>query len=537
MSTLLRCWSAGLAVVIVLFSAFPVSAQEAPSTFEQCKLRTMDAIIAHNLVDSGKVEDDLRYSFIDAKGTNQDDVEAIKKKYPQQWESEKKKVENRPSLLRFASNAWHNANCSLALPVEAAVNKVKDSGFWDDPIGKFTKSVIEGNAESLNMAMTFWMDFDTSSVNTAASVQGVKNIVMGLSGFALMASFIIGGYRLAAARRGGLQQGLEETQDNMIRWLIFSIAVPAMIPGALIASDALAKAIMENFGATSPAQMVNLAGIEETKFGPIFTLALVLVSLVGSIIQIVALAMRTLLLPIVTGLTPLFAALSFSETGRNGLNHLVGWIIAGIVFKPVSALLYAVVLWNVTKESDIGLSGAILNALMIGLAGFCAPALVRTIVPAVAQAGGGGAAPLLAGATGAIGAGMGASLGSIGGGASKLGHQMSSAGSGAQMSAGGGKAAPLGGATGAGPRTGGGNGATSPSGSRPAGGNTRGSGVASGALRAGGRAASAVGASAAVVGQVAAKAGRVGTGAAYTSQRVFDESLGASGQYAGQVAR
>lgn len=80
-----------------------------------------------------------------------------------------------------------------------------------------------------------------------------------------------------------------------------------------------------------------------------------------------------------------------------------------------------VVLWNVSGSGEIGASGALINALMIGIAGFSRTALVRALVPAVAQAGGGGIAPMLAGATSAVASAAGAASALMGkGGASLL---------------------------------------------------------------------------------------------------------------------
>nr|WP_162933258.1 hypothetical protein [Corynebacterium lactis] len=293
------------------------------------------------------------------------------------------------------------------------------SEFWGDPVGKFVQSLMEGNAEVLQMTMTFWFDFSTTQTGGVdANIQGIKNIVAGLSGCALIASFIIGGYRIAASRRMGLQDGVEETAGVVVKYIIFSFAVVTAVPGALIASDIMANSIMKNFGVTDPNQVVEMTALTESMGGPVIIMILAIVSILGGIMQIIALIIRTLVLPIVVGLTPLAAASSFSETGRSMLNSLVGYMIAAIAYKPVAALLYAVVMWNATSAgSGEDLLTAAVNALMIALAGFCAPALVRTIAPLTAQAGGAGAAPLAAalgaGAAGALGAGaMAAGAGS-----------------------------------------------------------------------------------------------------------------------------
>ncbi|WP_278721609.1 hypothetical protein [Corynebacterium matruchotii] len=305
--------------------------------------------------------------------------------------------------------------------VETAVEK-KASQYWKDPVGKLAKAIKEGNTELLQLVMTFWMGFEVlPSKDLSANITGVKYIVWGVAGFALIASFLVGGARLAAARRTGLQEGVEEIGLNVGRWLIFSLCIPIVVPGALAASDQLSSAIMNQFGVKSAESFIQIASFNDSELGPIVTLVLLIVCIAGSLMQILALIVRVLILPIAAGLAPLFAALSFTETGRNGLHHLVGYMIAAVAFKPVCALLYAVVIWNVSRPgSGDTVVGAVINTTMIALSGLIAPSLTRMVVPMVSQAGGMGGGALLssaASATGAVLGGMGPmSAGGLAGG-------------------------------------------------------------------------------------------------------------------------
>ncbi|AKK07398.1 hypothetical protein CMUST_15545 (plasmid) [Corynebacterium mustelae] len=307
------------------------------------------------------------------------------------------------SLLCADKAATENPGSAFSTLAEKTASE-----FWGDPVGKLASAMLEGNAQFMQLVMTFWMDFDTSSrVDVAANVQGVKNIVLGVSGFVLVGSFLVAGVRVVASRRRGLQDGVEELGENVGRWFVFSACVPVIVPGALVASDELSRAIMEQFGATSPDVFVDMTAFDDSVVGPVVMLVLTAVAIAGSVMQLLALVVRVLMLPIAAGLTPLFAAASFSETGRSGLTHLVGYMIAAVAFKPISALLYVVVLWNVTRrgEGSASFETAVINALMLALAGFVAPALVRMVVPMVSQAGGSSGAAALAAGGGAVGAG------------------------------------------------------------------------------------------------------------------------------------
>ncbi len=555
-------WAATLLVALIaIFGAAPAMAQEAEGEQQQGALgRAQDKCmdigdsrsVLDQLVKDGAISKEQRDEAAGPFGFDEKKVDEIRKANAGRWDEIASHHEQSRGFVGKAGRVGQGIGCWVASPANAGIEAVNNSPFWDDPIGKFAKSVMEGNTEAIRSAMTLWVDFSSTNVDVAANTQGVKNIIMGLSGFALIASFIIGGWRIASARRGGLQEGFSELNENMIRWLVFSIAVPGMFPGALIASDLLAEAIMDEFG--SPDDLINLGGLENTEYGPVVTLALSGIMFIGSLVQILALITRILLAPIAAGMTPLFAALSFSDTGRQGLNHLVAFLIAAIAFKPVSALLYAVVLWNVSGTGDIGTVAGLINALMLGIAGFSAPALVRALVPAVSQAGGGGTAPMLAGATGALGGAasmIGSGIARGGAGLSAMGKGPSAAGSGASTAAGGaasaGMSAAGSGAPGpAGPRGGSGasragsgpSGSTGPSGAaaRTAGQGARSrpfAGVSRKTARGAGGALQGTGAAARAMGAGVRAAGNAG----YRSQQLFDDSIGTPGGYAGQAHR
>ncbi len=541
-------WIAGLLVALTILlgvsttTAAAQDAEQEQSTMEECRDDQVKLSVAKKMISDGLVPGMSRTLFL-----SHGDIAKAREADPELFDDLVKRRNEEDSLRGTARRGVDLATCGVLYPALKASEKISESAFWDDPIGKFTKSVMEGNVEAMGAAMTLWMDFSTTSVNMDANVRGVKNIVMGLAGFALIASFIVGGYRIAASRRGGLQQGLEDMGDNMIRWVLFSTAVPVMVPGAMMASDALADEIMSNFGATSPDAFVNLVALSDTPAGPVVTLLLAGVALAGSAVQVLALVTRVLVIPIVAGLTPLFAALSFSDTGRQGLNHLVAYLLAGIAFKPVSALLYSVVLWNVQDGQGQGLTSAIITSVMIGLAGFTAPALVRAIVPLAAQAGGGSSAPMLGGAMGAVGALGGAALGSAAAMASNIGTKVSSAGHGSGAGVGTGTTVMA--AAGSGPGAGGGGGGSRSTGSAaPGGGSTVSTRAQPSGARSGGRAAAAGSVVTRGTGATARGAGAVlGAGArgvrtagrmgGHTPQRLLDESIGVPGQYAGQVMR
>lgn len=349
------------------------------------------------------------------------------------------------------------------------------SEFWGDPVGDFTKAVLEGNNEALQTVMTFWMDWRLDKNIVEGSVQGIKNIVLGIAGMALISSLIVGGMQMSYDRRQGIADGLENVGTNLGRYLLWSTLIVGLGAGAMVASDQLSDWIMKQFGASDAETVLGASELNEEMGGPVLMLALAGVGVAGSCMQIVALATRALIFPIALGITPALAAFSYTNTGRQGLNHITALLIACVLFKPISALMYCVAFWQSATGGEDFIS-VVMTVLMLAAAGFSGPTLVRSIAPFVAQAGGGGAGSALAGgaslaggAASVVGTVGGAIVGGAAGAAagSKAGSPAKAAGSSGGSSGGGsplgggdsGGGSPLGG--GGGPR-GGGSGSSSP---------------------------------------------------------------------------
>ena len=531
------------AVLILLLCSLPFAhaqteetKQAKPTTWEKCLEQKREETAAVQMMNDGLVEGKKNVHLLtDAT------IESARQADEAEFNKRVSDNENGKGVRKKTLRGSQTVDCTILYPFMKAGDKLKESGFWGDPIGKFVKAVMEGNTETLQMAMTFWMDFSSTSLggsDIAANTRGIRNIVAFAAGFALVASFIYGGLRIAASRRSGLQDGLEESGGLVGRWIIWSAGIPMMVPGALYVSDMLADGIMKQFGA-APEDFVQISSLSQNFGGPIIMLILAGIMLVGSVMQLIALVIRVLLVPIIAGLAPLMAALSFTEMGRNGLGHLLAWLIAAIAFKPVSALLYVVVVWNMQNTSaGDSLTTGVINALMLGIAGIIAPTLVRILVPATSAAGG-------ASATSGIAA-AGAAVGAFGGMAGMAGSAMGAGARGVSGAAGGPGAAgaPGSSSVGAGASVSGGSGGHSASGGASGG---AGGAVASGARSVGGKVASGVRGVAGAAGTVARGAaqvtGAVGRGVEKGSHgiaqagRLFDESVGVSGGYAGQIQR
>lgn len=447
-----------------------------------------------------------------------------------------------------------------------AIEKVT-SEFWDDPIGKFVKSVIEGHTQIIQTMMTFWMDMSFDSVDMFNWSEGVRNIVwyLAIAGFTINLAII--GARIAWSRRQGLADGIEDAGQMFWNIAIYGVLVPGGIFGAIATGDALSEKIMSRFGVTDADTFLAGTDLGESVAGPILMLALALFTFIGSMTQMIAMAARTLLLPLMIGLLPMFAGLTATEWGKAALSSMKNWVIALIAFKPLAALIYVVAFWISGKENEDeqGLMWTVTRMLVVGIAGFSVIMVAKIIVPMVGSMGGGNSAAVGAGmaaATGAATAGAMALTGGLAGGAGKaLSGMAGKAATGSGVGSGGssGRGPTGSGTTGGpsgGPSGGDGGGATqAPSTGATAAGATKTTGArassaptaAGGPKGAGrGRMSRATGGAGAVLtavaggSKIAGRAAQNGTRGfshhAHTVQNISDDSLGSAG-HPGQVTR
>ncbi|ONI67679.1 hypothetical protein BWI15_31775 [Kribbella sp. ALI-6-A] len=163
----------------------------------------------------------------------------------------------------------------------------------------------------------------------------------------------------------------------------------------------------------------------------------------ASVVQVILLLIRSAMLVLLAGTFPLAAAATNTEIGKAWFRKYCGWVLAFVAYKPAAALVYAAAIKmtdaGIRQPSGNTLVNAMSGLMMMLLAVFALPAMLRLVVPVTAAVAGGaaGSGATLADpgglASGAINAGRGA-LGSRpgggGGGLSGGGGGLSGAGGG-----------------------------------------------------------------------------------------------------------
>ncbi|WP_434828788.1 hypothetical protein [Corynebacterium macclintockiae] len=352
------------------------------------------------------------------------------------------------------------------------------SEFWEDPVGKAVKALIAGNTQALETAMTFWTKFSLSPEETTKQSGGVRNIVWTIAGSAFIISLVITGARIAASRRQGLADGMEDFGKFYGSYLIAGVMVPLAVPIGLSGTDFLTNQILTGLPeGKSLSDLIEQLNFGEDVLEPALLLFLIIFALVGSVTQMIALAARALILPIIVGFLPIAASSAATNAGKTSLGSMLSWIFAALAFKPIAAMTYVVAFWIAGGDSLQGDETviAITKLLVLGMAGFSPLMVLKIVSPLLASASG----PSSAAVGGALGGAAGATGGAVLGGAAIASGSASRALGGVAFSAGGKSGGPGGSGPGGGGRPLGGS-TGGPSGGGPSGGGPGGGAGSSG---------------------------------------------------------
>ncbi|KLI90698.1 hypothetical protein AA310_00065 [Arthrobacter sp. YC-RL1] len=259
--------------------------------------------------------------------------------------------------------------------------------------------------------------------------------------------------------------------------------------------------------------------------GALLVIVLGIIAVLCAVFQIVLMIARGGMLVILTGILPLSAAAAITgESGKGWLQKNLSWLIAFILYKPAAAIIYAAAFQlagtDVFRDDGSGLLSVLTGIMMMVLALFAMPALMRFVTPMVgSMAAGAGGAALAAGAIAALPSGaaaIGRMASGSGGGSSESsssGNSNTASPSGSDGSAGGQGSQGGSGTSG----STGSQGGSGSSGGTGAGGESSGAAASSGGAAAGaggGAAASSGGAAAGAGGGAAAGAGAAAGGGA-----------------------
>ncbi len=342
----------------------------------------------------------------------------------------------------------------------------------------FVDGFADGFATLVKTMTTFWVDVPTPQLSgVGGPVARVQHLVYWTQGFLLVLSLLYVAGKTALNRSGTVAGEAARGLGTMV--VVVGAGVTA-IDVLSVAGDAWSRWIIDqSVGGSMTTRLGAVAGgsAQMSGLGIGIEFIVALLGIVSCIVQIFFLLARVGILTLLAGTLPLSAAGLATPAGRAWFQRTLAWIVAFLLYKPAAALVYASAFTLAGRGNDV--TSVLSGLMLIVLAVFALPALMRLATPMVAAASGGGGGGLggaLAGAALATGARQVSDSPRSGSGSAGKGQLTGSAATG--------------GGTGSG--AGGGGGTPGGSASSPAGSPTAGAG--GGSAGAGAGAASAAGA-------------------------------------------
>lgn len=335
-------------------------------------------------------------------------------------------------------------------------------------------------------------------------------------GAAAVVSVIVGGIRMVWEQRA--EPG-KETIKSLLTLIVVAGSGVTIVGLLVSAFDSFSVWILNgalscDVGADSACFGENIANLlalmtnpNTGGLGAMLIIILGIIAILATAAQIVLMIARGGMLVILTGILPLSASATNTEMGKGWFKKNVGWLAAFILYKPAAAIVYAaafqLVGTNIFQDDGTGFIAVLTGLILMVLALFAMPALMRFVTPLVSS--------LSAGAGGALGA---AAVMALPSGAAAAGRLATGSGGGSSSAGGPGATGGQGSTGASGPSGSNGGGGSAPQAAQASsaagggGGGTTGAAASSGAASGGtGAAAASAGGGAAAGGAAAGAAG------------------------------
>lgn len=394
--------------------------------------------------------------------------------------------------------------------------------------------------------------------NAGGAVLFLQSGLWWYMGAAAVVSVIVGAARMAWEQRA--EPG-RETVKSLLTLVVVAGAGVTIVGLLVAAADSFAVWIINGalecdvttdsacFGENMLTLLALTTNPAAGGLGALLIIILGLIAILAAVFQIVLMVARGGMLVILTGILPLAASFTNTEMGKGWFKKCVGWLVAFILYKPAAAIVYAaafqLVGTDVFSDDGTGLLAVLTGLMLMIIALFAMPALMRFVTPMVgALAGGAGGGAMAVGALAALPSGA-AAVGRLaaGGGSASSAAAAPSGSDGASGSSGSsGPSGTSGTPGGPGPSGGQGSGSSAPQAAQSADAQQAGQGAAStsgGGAAGGGAAGGAAGGGAAAGGAASGAAAGGGAAAAGAAAGPVGLAAGAAleaGRRAGQAA-
>jgi len=256
-------------------------------------------------------------------------------------------------------------------------------------ITSWANDFASAQAQLLNVLMAGWTNLPTPSLtDNSTAISFLQQSTAYLVGV-----FGVVGLMIAAARMMWLQKAdpMKEALAGLLRLVVVSGCAVAAISLLSTAGDNFSTWVLDqavtdsgqaSFGSALSA-MGDLA--EHGTIAPSLTILVAMFSMLGFIVQLTLLIVRSALLVVLAGTLPMSAAASITPVGNQWFRKNVSWVIAFLLFKPIAAIVYGAAILAYVSSDD--LMGLVIGLVLMMLATLTLPALMRFVTPLVSSVG------------------------------------------------------------------------------------------------------------------------------------------------------
>ncbi|PZT98192.1 MAG: hypothetical protein DI630_20010 [Gordonia sp. (in: high G+C Gram-positive bacteria)] len=326
--------------------------------------------------------------------------------------------------------------CAGAKSAGGAIKDAAGEGFKS-----MVKSMAQGWVKILQLTLAWFIKLPTPQYASDSVIQDIQKATVQIQLYGLIASILIGSWRLVMARRQAVMNEAQESFMGLAKTVFGAWMFGGVLTACTASSDALSNWLLEQGTKDNENLITNLAAANLLTLGSGLILIVAVCGILGGILQAVLLIGRQAMLAVVVAMIPLVGSFGGTTIGKMAFSRLVQWTIALLLWKPVAALVYWVAFKlaghdvGSLKDAQMALMGLILLSLTV----LVLPMLTKLISAGAAMSGGSGlqAGMMAAGAVTAAGtmvatggASGAASAGSTAGGstASMSGASMGSMG-------------------------------------------------------------------------------------------------------------
>lgn len=280
----------------------------------------------------------------------------------------------------------------------------------DDIVSKWAEHVVTGVNKTLVSLGTIWVNVKTNVGGDESVSSFIQEHQRWLVIVIAIVSLVFAAMQMAWRQR---MEPLQDVQGGLLRLIVVSAAFPTITQLMLEIGDLYSPWIIEQAGSKDDGKfltkILDMSLFQTGQLGMIMLIVGGLIALLANIVQVFLMFVRSGLLTLLTGFSPLAAAASTTKWGQQWFNKYVAWTMAFVAFKPTASTIYAASLKLLSGDSysftdDIG--KFLMGIIFLILAIVALPSLVMFLVPVTANigSGGGGAGAMVGGAlaTGAV---------------------------------------------------------------------------------------------------------------------------------------